>query len=178
MSPRGGLPIAAAIVLSAATVGCGAAEINGSTVAELVRGTLEPAPERIECPDRLQAEPGVSFSCQLTYGDGDTGELTVRVLDSEGRVQAGPRDLRMLTVSGKHAAAYIRELLSRRDIGVKQIRCPPSTRVSDKRVICRVVDVTGLTAMAVPRIEPGGVLSMDPVRDIRVLSTPKGKGNG
>ena len=166
---------ALAAALAVTVAGCGSTDISATKVAGMMRKTLTPAPQRVDCPDGLRPAAGATFDCEVVYPDGDTGQLTVHVLDSSGRVQAGPRDLRMLTISGGHVAAYMRALLKRSHIGLKEVRCPPVTDTREKAITCRIVDLTGLPAYAVAHVERAGVLAMNPLRDIKLDPAARAK---
>jgi hypothetical protein len=79
-----------------ALAGCGATEIDPgkaeSFIGQNIRG---PAPEKIDCPDGVEAKKGATFSCDLTYPNGlPAAVVTVHIEDDAGRISIGPGDYR------------------------------------------------------------------------------------
>jgi hypothetical protein len=75
---------------------CGGTEIDaGKTEALIKNGVEGPEPRDVECPDGIEAEKGATFRCEVTYANGiPPAEVTVHIVDDEGRVRVGPGDLK------------------------------------------------------------------------------------
>jgi Domain of unknown function (DUF4333) len=77
-------------------VACGETEIDaGKTEALIKNGVAGPEPRDVECPDGIEAQKGATFRCDVTYAQGiPPAEVTVHIVDDEGRVRVGPGDLK------------------------------------------------------------------------------------
>ena len=85
---------AAFAALAVSLTACGATEIDSPKVENLIRDSLAaPEPERVDCPDDVEAVAGEVFYCKVRYRGRAEATITVHMEDDEGRVSFGPEDL-------------------------------------------------------------------------------------
>src|ERR1700753_2116328 len=93
---RGALA-AALVVAGIAVSGC-ATTIDESKAADFVRrgfaGTAAEARE-VSCPKDVEARRGKTFTCRVTWDDGDTGTVTLHMVSDDGNVKFGQEDVRV-----------------------------------------------------------------------------------
>ena len=87
----------AALALPAlALAGCGGTEIDAGKAEKLIKDNIgQPVPRSVDCPDGVEAKEGETFTCKLAYDHGvPPAEVTVHIVDDDGRIRVGPGDLR------------------------------------------------------------------------------------
>jgi Domain of unknown function (DUF4333) len=77
-----------------ALAACGGTEIDaGKTEALIQDNVTGPPPQRVECPDGVEAKRDYSFECQVFYDHGvPPARVTVHITDDDGHVRFGPGD--------------------------------------------------------------------------------------
>ena len=73
--------------------GCGQTEIDEQEAEAFVRSYFAPDARSADCPRGIEAEQGATFECSAVDVAGKRFEVTVHVLDGEGRVQIGSEDV-------------------------------------------------------------------------------------
>jgi hypothetical protein len=74
---------------------CGSTTIDSGKVEQLIRDNLAGAkPDKIACPDDVEADKGSTFECKLEYPGRAPAIVTIHIEDEDGRVSFGPADLR------------------------------------------------------------------------------------
>ena len=82
--------IAASAVMAFAAAGCGKSVVKESTEEDLVTNTFQkqglPAPEKIDCPDDVDAKVGETFECTATVMNGPQSATLTSTLTLTGKV--------------------------------------------------------------------------------------------
>ena len=78
-----------------AVAACGSTKIDSGKVEQLIRENAgQPTPERIVCPDGVEARKGDVLRCRLFYARGREATVTVHIEDGDGHVSFQPGDLK------------------------------------------------------------------------------------
>jgi hypothetical protein len=85
-----------ALALATGLVACGGTEIDSGKAEKLIQDSgLQPPPQKVDCPDGVEAKKGATFECTITFGGGrPAAVVTVHILDDKGRIRLGPGDFR------------------------------------------------------------------------------------
>ncbi len=75
---------------------CGGTEIDADKAESLIKDNIVgPAPQKVDCPDGVEAKKGATFRCDVIYGSGlPTAVVTVHIEDDDGHIRVGPDDFR------------------------------------------------------------------------------------
>jgi uncharacterized protein DUF4333 len=90
LRPLATLLAAASLLLA----GCGSTEIDSSKAEKFVKGAFATPPKSVKCPDGVEAKTGGTLTCQVVDATGKRYDLTLHMVDGEGRVKFGRSDLK------------------------------------------------------------------------------------
>ena len=132
--------ISAVAALAALIAGCGSNEIDTGKAESYVRKALNPRPTTVKCPSGVSIQKGKTFTCQVGYGDGDKGSVTVHMVDSSGKVSLSSGDLHVTTIGVGAAETVVRNLATRTtNVPITSLSCPGPTPASQGgTIVCHV----------------------------------------
>jgi uncharacterized lipoprotein YehR (DUF1307 family) len=90
--------VASLVALVAALAACGDKTIDQGKAEDLARkiadsGTVKT--KSVECPSDVKVEEGKTFDCDLEYGDGAKGTITMHMTDDDGTVRTTGADVKV-----------------------------------------------------------------------------------
>lgn len=91
---RAALLIAAVLLLSGCSVSTGTTEIDRGKAERFVKQAFKQPPQSVTCPSGVAAKAGGTLTCKVTTATGRRYDVTLHIVNGDGRVRVGPSDLK------------------------------------------------------------------------------------
>lgn len=122
--------VAAAVAVGVGISGCGSVEIDAAKAQKFVRAELNSPARSVGCPSGVTPKKGGTYTCHITYADGDRAVVRLRERDAKGTLESDNSELRVLTIGALHAENVIRSLAGQHAHEIQRISCANDVRVT------------------------------------------------
>jgi hypothetical protein len=82
------------LLLSGCSVSTGTTQIDSGKAEGFVKQAFKQTPRSVSCPSGVEAKAGRTLTCKVTSVSGRRYDVTLHIVNGDGRVKIGPSDVK------------------------------------------------------------------------------------